>query len=264
MTNTLKIPLNRSYIRKFDGSTLCYRGGRLANYNNFQKGEKQCQTGFTQTHSELGWVPSAISNFMNWSPKERLRQTPNTSMETDAGQKGVAGQIPRLFATATPPFTQAAPSVANVFCTNCGNPVAEQAVACMSCGAKPVGHRNFCRYCAAALNPAQVVCTHCGSAISTTGTSHSVGGDTTWAYEKPPFDPTFLLISSVVITFCCCLPAGITGIIFTLMCKQDLQEGRYESAAKNSQIAFWINIGGLVGGVILLPIIIFLNILGSM
>ena len=157
--------------------------------------------------------------------------TPNTSMETDAGQKGVAGQIPGLFAVAPPPFAQAAPPVAQVFCTNCGNPVAEQAVACMACGATPIGHRRFCRYCAAALNPAQVVCTHCGSAIRTNDTSRSVGGDTAWASEKPPFDPTFLLISSVVITFCCCLPAGITGIIFTNMCKQDLQEGRYEGVA---------------------------------
>ena len=51
------------------------------------------------------------------------------------------------------------------YCTNCGNSVSEQAVACMSCGAKPVGHKKFCRQCAAALNPEQVVCVKCNSAV---------------------------------------------------------------------------------------------------
>jgi len=103
----------------------------------------------------------------------------NSPMETDTGHKGTAGQIPGLFAAAPPPFTQstaAPPPVANLFCTNCGAAVSAQAVACMSCGAKPIGHRRYCRYCGTALNPEQVVCVRCGSAISTAGVSRSVGG----------------------------------------------------------------------------------------
>jgi len=96
-----------------------------------------------------------------------------TSLETDTGHTGMAGQIPGLFATVPPPPSQpvSVPSLApkQLFCTNCGKPVSEQAVACTSCGAKPVGHRKFCRHCAAALNPEQIVCVQCGAAMSGTG-----------------------------------------------------------------------------------------------
>ena len=108
---------------------------------------------------------------------------PHTPMETDTGHKGVAGQIPGLFPAASPPPPQPvsvpSPAPKQLFCTNCGQPVSEQAVACMSCGAKPTGHRKFCRHCAAALNPEQVVCVKCGAKVGTTGVDMSqiFGGD---------------------------------------------------------------------------------------
>jgi TM2 domain-containing membrane protein YozV len=90
------------------------------------------------------------------------------------------------FNTAAPsPFgqsAQVAPST-NVFCTNCGNPVSEHAVACMSCGAKPVGHKKFCRQCSVTLNPEQVVCVKCGAGIKATGASRSGGGNATGSGE---------------------------------------------------------------------------------
>ena len=103
--------------------------------------------------------------------------TPNTPLETDTGHTGFAGQIPGLnFKNAAPPpFAQATPPSANTFCTNCGRPVSEQAVACMSCGARPIGHKKFCRQCGVALNPEQVVCVRCGAGISAAGASRSVG-----------------------------------------------------------------------------------------
>ena len=50
------------------------------------------------------------------------------------------------------------------YCTNCGNSVAEQrqSFACMSCGARPFGHKKFCFQCGVKLNPEQVVCIKCG------------------------------------------------------------------------------------------------------
>jgi TM2 domain-containing membrane protein YozV len=119
--------------------------------------------------------------------------TPTTPLETDTGHKGLAGQIPGLtFPTATQsPFAQPAQTASpagSCFCTNCGNPVSEHAVACMSCGAQPVGHRRFCRNCGAALNPEQVVCIRCGAGVSTVGVSRSVGGGassgTSWEKNK--------------------------------------------------------------------------------
>jgi len=94
-------------------------------------------------------------------------------METDAGHRGVAGQIPGLFPVASSqpsqPVPVPMPAPKQLFCTNCGNPVSEQAVACMSCGAKPVGHRKYCRHCAAALSPEQVVCVKCGAKVGAGG-----------------------------------------------------------------------------------------------
>jgi hypothetical protein len=48
----------------------------------------------------------------------------------------------------------------------------------MSCGAKPVGHRKFCRQCGTKLNPEQVICTQCGAAINTIGVGLLFGGST--------------------------------------------------------------------------------------
>lgn len=74
---------------------------------------------------------------------------------------------PSPFAQTVPPVTPPSTPPVNMFCTNCGNAVSDQAVACMSCGAKPVGHKKFCRQCGVSLNPEQVVCVTCGAEIST-------------------------------------------------------------------------------------------------
>ena len=103
-----------------------------------------------------------------------------TPLETDSGHTGLAGQIPDLIfpSTTESPFALPvqAPAPVNLFCTNCGNSVSEQAVACMSCGARPTGHKKFCRQCGVALNPEQVVCIKCGASF--TGKS-GIGGKST-------------------------------------------------------------------------------------
>ena len=99
---------------------------------------------------------------------------PKSPLETEGGHRGVAGQIPGLFSAApqkeraapVPPTTPPPPPPINLFCTNCGNTVSEKAVACMSCGAKPTGHKKFCRQCGVGLNPEQVVCVQCGAGIT--------------------------------------------------------------------------------------------------
>ena len=99
----------------------------------------------------------------------------DTVLETDSGHKGDAGQIRGLFPPTEPsPFemetTPAAPSPivsSGAFCSNCGNPISPQAVACMKCSADPRANKNFCRTCGARLNPNQVVCVKCGSSVKT-------------------------------------------------------------------------------------------------
>ena len=125
--------------------------------------------------------------------KQLVRQgtvTPDTFVEDPTGRTGLAKDvnglkfpeaettIPEPFIATPSPFVPTIqtvpmppvtppPGPKKVFCTNCGNTVAEQAVACMSCGARPIGHKKFCRHCAVALNPEQVICIQCKSEIGT-------------------------------------------------------------------------------------------------
>ncbi|MBO7680460.1 MAG: TM2 domain-containing protein, partial [Thermoguttaceae bacterium] len=80
---------------------------------------------------------------------------------------------------------------AAVYCTNCGNPVEEQAYACMKCGASPVGHNKFCRRCGTALNPEQIVCVKCGTGVAAAQNrpgGHAARGAAGPGYGAPGYD----------------------------------------------------------------------------
>jgi len=49
-----------------------------------------------------------------------------------------------------------------MFCRNCGKELADQAVACVSCGSPPLSGNKFCQSCGAETNPNQEVCLKCG------------------------------------------------------------------------------------------------------
>ena len=116
------------------------------------------------------------------------RITPTTPLETEGGHKGLAGQVNGLKFNVSSPTPVATPRPAppaapppppppkQLFCTNCGNSISELAVACMSCGAKPVGHRRFCRQCGVGLNPEQIVCIKCGVGLTSDSSPNSGQG----------------------------------------------------------------------------------------
>jgi len=97
-----------------------------------------------------------------------VSDNPFSAALTDSTLPSPASDNP--FAAAPPPTqpfsVPPSPSDAPSFCTNCGNPVGAQVVACLSCGAKPTGHKRFCRGCGAGLNPEQVVCIKCGTGLA--------------------------------------------------------------------------------------------------
>jgi hypothetical protein len=162
---------------------------------------------------------------------------PQTPMETDTGYTGIAGQIPGLFGVVPVPPQTVPPTPKQLFCTNCGATVSEQAVACMSCGAKPVGHRKFCRQCAVALGPEQVVCVKCGAKTSTNAVGDFFGGNSSSPQAKPlnTFFMLYWILAAVaislslitdfmalipplwivvlIITFLISLPTGIAGTV---------------------------------------------------
>jgi len=89
----------------------------------------------------------------------------------------------------------------------------------------------------------------------------SFGGNAVLSGAPPVPD---YLIWSIITTLCCCLPLGVVGIIFSILGKNDLQAGKYDDAVKKSKIAFWCNIAGLVGGVIITAISILIQVLAMM
>jgi len=53
-----------------------------------------------------------------------------------------------------------------MFCRNCGKPVADQAIMCVSCGCPPRNGTNFCHNCGNASAPNAAVCVRCGVALA--------------------------------------------------------------------------------------------------
>ena len=49
-----------------------------------------------------------------------------------------------------------------MFCTNCGNEVADNVVICINCGVPPRQEKNYCSHCGVKVAPRQVVCVKCG------------------------------------------------------------------------------------------------------
>ena len=49
-----------------------------------------------------------------------------------------------------------------MYCRNCGNVVADQAVICLKCGVAPLNGRNVCWSCGQQTNPLAEICVKCG------------------------------------------------------------------------------------------------------
>jgi TM2 domain-containing membrane protein YozV len=60
-----------------------------------------------------------------------------------------------------------------MFCTNCSNSVAPNAMACTKCGLSPKTAKKFCYNCGAERNPAQIMCVKCGVSLAGGGSNSS-------------------------------------------------------------------------------------------
>jgi len=200
--------------------------------------------------------------------------TPPAPSPFTASMPVVAKPPENPFVVATPqPFAQPAqvapiPS-ANVFCTNCGNSISEQAVACMSCGAKPIGHRKFCRHCGVALNPEQVICTKCGAGIRTTGTSRpGEGGTNLWKILLPHSRQDNLLWSLprpiFIMAFLCACSGNLIFLFggYALLAKArlDSDAGRDDTARASLTFAHTIFFaGGVIGLICIIAIVLIMT-----
>ena len=148
---------------------------------------------------------------------------PDTPLETDAGKKGKAGQIKGLFPAVTDSFAQTAepPPLFN------DAEVAAMQVERLSNVQQPP---------AAAKQPRRT---------SRAGVSDK---------------STLYLVLSIFMTLCCFPLTGIPAIIFSVLYKNDYAAGRYESAAKNANLAFWCLVSGAVIYVIICVFYLFILI----
>jgi hypothetical protein len=95
---------------------------------------------------------------------------------------------------------------------------------------------NFCTHCGTAL-AGQVICPNCG----TQSIVHNAGNITQYgSYGAPLHVPDYLVWSIISVLYGGIL--GIIALIFSFLCKNDLDAGRYDSAKRNSSIAFWCNV----------------------
>ena len=152
------------------------------------------------------------------------RITPTTTLETDSGHQRQASQIEGLFSESPGQILPvqmvqvAPPAPKELFCTNCGNSVSAQAVACMSCGAKPIGHKKFCRQCGTGLNLEQIVCVKCGANLNTGGLAQLTGGVAPQA--TTPLSKslnTYFMAYWIALAVCIIVPIPVVGWIGTFI-----------------------------------------------
>lgn len=55
-----------------------------------------------------------------------------------------------------------------MYCRNCSNEVAPQAIACPKCGVPPLKGKNFCNSCGKETHPDAIICIHCGISLQKT------------------------------------------------------------------------------------------------
>lgn len=53
-----------------------------------------------------------------------------------------------------------------MYCRNCSKEVAENAVICIHCGAKPLAGTKYCQNCATEVDPKAEICVKCGVRLS--------------------------------------------------------------------------------------------------
>jgi len=96
--------------------------------------------------------------------------------------------------------------------------------------------RNFCTHCGTAL-AGQVTCPNCGTASVV---YNAVNVPQRGTYSSQPHVPDYLVWSIISVLYGGIL--GIIALIFSFLCRNDLDAGRYDSARRNSNIAFWCNV----------------------
>ncbi len=74
-----------------------------------------------------------------------------------------------------------------MYCRNCGNEVAKDAIACTKCGVPPMKGKYYCFNCGAVTHEDAIMCVSCGIALNSTlklNTTNAIASWGKWAYSN--------------------------------------------------------------------------------
>lgn len=67
--------------------------------------------------------------------------------------------------------------------------------------------------------------------------------------DRPPH-PNSYLVFSLIMLLCCCQVIGIITTILSVLCNNSYNEGNYDQSRSYSRWALWLNLFGLLAGVL--------------
>ena len=110
---------------------------------------------------------------------------------------------------------------------------------------------SFCTTCGREVEPDARFCDNCGAVIDPQGTAPQYAPgmpqDGQLGYGATP-NVTNYLVQAILVTICCCLPAGIVAIVYAAQVNGKLSSGDYEAAIRYSNSAkMWCWISFAVG-----------------
>lgn len=117
----------------------------------------------------------------------------------------------------------------------------------------------FCTYCGTLLT-GQGTCPHCGAVFGSNYERSDVPHR--GAHSPPPHVSDYLVWSIISVLYAGVL--GVVALVFSILCRCDLNAGRYDSATRYSDVAFWCNaiaLGLFALGI--LCVFLFFVLLGS-
>lgn len=107
----------------------------------------------------------------------------------------------------------------------------------------------FCSSCGAEISDQATICPKCGVSPSTKASPNAGQGMNSFVAASGAKVPDYL-VWSIVSTFCCCAPAGIGAIIFSLRARQQQKANDIANAQTSAKYALWFIVAAVALGVV--------------
>ena len=115
----------------------------------------------------------------------------------------------------------------------------------------------YCPRCGAPNPEGIVACRACGTVLPETASPYAPPSSNPLPSQKIPN----YLVQSILVTLCCCLPAGIVAIVFAAQVDGKVALGDLETARRYSRQAYlwsWISFGSVFAIYAVVALLMFL------